>query len=367
MTEVRSVGHVLWNGEVGGIERLVHDLVGAQIRTGLNVMVAFGQAEGPFVEAIQQAGAEVVDLALRSGHDFRLSRMVRGSAAFRAVSVLHLHGYNPSFDMLARRAGVPIVFTEHGNFGLGRRPSLLGLVKRRLQRRFLTNRVAMIAANSNDTANRLCSLYRIQRAAVTEVLNGVDMGRLAHRQDSSVRDHHRVKVVFIGRLVSFKRLERLLEAVACARRREDLMVAVVGEGPLEPELQALSRSLGVDDRVEFLGLRHDLEAILQKADVLVQPSEGEPFGLAIVEACCCGALPIVFSDAGGALEALPPDGIVVRTVEDLAETLDELVGSSALSDDARLRRANWAIQAFPIERTAERYGELYERAATGNG
>ena len=46
-------------------------------------------------------------------------------------------------------------------------------------------------------------------------------------------------------------------------------------------------------------------------EVLVQPSEGEPFGLAIIEACRQGALPIAFADGGGALEVLPPDGRIV--------------------------------------------------------
>jgi glycosyltransferase involved in cell wall biosynthesis len=99
--------------------------------------------------------------------------------------------------------------------------------------------------------------------------------------------------------------------------------------------------------------------------VLVHPSEGEPFGLAVIEACATGALPIVFSDGGGVLETLPPDGVVVDDVEELAAALDGLLGSPLLLPEARRTRAQWAREAFPIARTSEKYLSLYESALAG--
>jgi glycosyltransferase involved in cell wall biosynthesis len=166
-------------------------------------------------------------------------------------------------------------------------------------------------------------------------------------------------------LAEFKRVDRLLAALSQARTRERLSTLIVGEGPLEGDLKAQAARLGCDPIVEFLGYRADVEAILAATDILVQPSEGEPFGLAIIEACRQGALPIVFADGGGALEVLPPDGRIVTNEPHLARVLDELCEDPApRSPTARRARARWAAEQFPIRHTAGAYLALYRAAVT---
>ena len=170
-------------------------------------------------------------------------------------------------------------------------------------------------------------------------------------------------IVFVGRLVPRKRVDRLLAAVSAVNRPE-VRVRVIGTGPLEAELRDYAVRLDVADRVEFLGLRSDVPDLLDSADVLVLSSQDEPFGLAGIEACERGLLPVVFADGGGALEALPPDGVVVQDVEALATALDRLVGSPALSTAARAARVAWVRDAFPIARTAAGYDAVYRTAGS---
>jgi glycosyltransferase involved in cell wall biosynthesis len=144
-----------------------------------------------------------------------------------------------------------------------------------------------------------------------------------------------------------------------------MSLEIVGGGPMEEHLRSLTASLDVSEQVHFLGYKTNVGEVLDGLDVIVQSSEGEPFGLAMLEACAIGALPIVFSDAGGPLETLPPDGVVVESVTDFARTLDGLVGSDLLGDDARLKRAAWVKQHFSIEATACGYLALYEAAIAG--
>jgi glycosyltransferase involved in cell wall biosynthesis len=362
VAEVTSVAHVLWSGNVGGIERLVCDLAGEQVRNGLVVTAAFGRMEGPFVESIARNGGHLFDLELSSGYDLRPARITRGAAALRDSDVLHLHGFNPSFAALARRSSRPVVFTEHGNFGLGRMPGSKDWVKRRLQRRFLRREVSRLAANSAHTAQRLSQIYGINAKRTSVIHNGVfpycSSKVVTRAQNGGLR------LVFVGRLVPFKRVDRALEGLVQARRRGKMQLDIVGGGPLEDQLRSLAASLALSDRVRFRGYRADVGAVVSGADVLLQPSEGEPFGLVILEGCMHGLLPIVFADAGGALEILPPDGIVVRNTEELARVLDGLVGSDALTDEARARRAAWVRERFPISMTASRYLELYRSALT---
>jgi L-malate glycosyltransferase len=356
-----SVAHLVWSGEVGGIERLVHDLVVEQTDRGIDVTVVFARERGPFASAIARTSARTTDLELRSGHDVHPRRLRAGASALRSSSVVHVHGYSPVIEAMCLSARRPVVFTEHGNFGLGRRLAPGDRAKRSLQKRFLRRHVGVLAANSEHTARRLVDIYGIHLRRIFVVPNGTDCRRGAVGSRSPSGLH----VAVLGRLVAFKRIDRTLEGIAQAVSRESMRLTVVGEGPLDGKLRRLADELSIAQGVTFAGFRHDVEAVLLRADVLVQSSRDEPFGLAILEACACGALPVTFGDAGGALEALPPDGIVVRDSSQLGGVLDRLVGSTLISNEARRRRREWVRDAFSIGSVADRYDRLYGLARNG--
>jgi glycosyltransferase involved in cell wall biosynthesis len=361
---VTSIAHVLWSGNVGGIERLVCDLADEQVHgCGFKeVVVAFGRCEGPFIEATENVGARVVDLGLASGYDLRPARLVRGARQLCKADVIHMHAFNPPLAALMHRAKRPIVFTEHGNFALGRSLTWKDSASRALQRRFLRREVVRLAANSRHTAERVRTIYGIEGPDLAVVYNGIRVKGLSKPTlgvtGSSLR------LACVGRLVPFKRVDRAVEGLARAHRRRGMSLDIVGGGPMEGQLRSLAASLDVSEQVHFLGYRTDVGEVLDGLDVIVQSSEGEPFGLAMLEACAMGALPIVFADGGGALEILPPDGIVVGDTEELARVLDGLVGSDAFADAARAQRAAWVRERFPISVTASRYLELYRSALT---
>jgi glycosyltransferase involved in cell wall biosynthesis len=352
-----SVVHVLWSGEIGGIERLVHDLAVEQTRLGMGVTMAFAQARGPFADRSRGFGLPTFDLRLNSGYDVRPCRLKKATDMLATAEVVHAHAFNLPLYEIMRRAGAPIVFTHHGSFGLGRRLSAMEVVKQRVERRFLARHCAAIAANSRWTAERLSKTYGIDLARVTVVHNGLDPG--VAKVPTAREGDDQLVVVFVGRLVRFKRVDRIVRAVAQLREGPSPQVRIVGRGPLEHELRMLARDLGVEGQIRFLGWRADIADVLSQADVLVLPSQGEPFGLAMIEASAHGLLPIAFSDGGGVLECMPPDGCVVRGVDELAATLEKVTKSEALSPAAREARSSWVRQEFPIANTAAGYLKLY--------
>jgi glycosyltransferase involved in cell wall biosynthesis len=364
MTPSISVAHVLWSGGVGGIERFVHDLALEQQRQGLEVSVVFGQLSGPFGVAMPASGTPVLDLGLRSGYDVRPRVIRRGVAAVKHFDVLHLHGFNLPFAAIALEARRDTVFTEHGTFALGRRLGVSGAVKRRMQRVFLKHVVKSVVANSKHTADRLAALYGLDHERITVIHNGFAGGTAFELPE---RPHSGLTVAFVGRLVHFKRVDLLLHAVAGLPRGSGVRVIVVGDGPLKANLMSLVERLDLRRLVTFVGFRDDVAEVLSKADVLVQPSADEPFGLAILEAAAYGVLPIVFTDSGGALEVMPPDGLVVEGVDELTRTLNDLEGSGRLSHAARCRRAAWARTSFSISDVTRLYSAVYRRASGKTG
>ena len=122
-------------------------------------------------------------------------------------------------------------------------------------------------------------------------------------------------VVALGRLHKAKAFDTLLRALAVERR---LYLWLAGEGPLRRALESLAGTLGIADRVRFLGWRDDREALFAAADICVVPSRFEPFGSVTVEAWA-NRLPLVAAASAGpaALIRDGQDGLLVP-VDDVA-------------------------------------------------
>jgi glycosyltransferase involved in cell wall biosynthesis len=107
-------------------------------------------------------------------------------------------------------------------------------------------------------------------------------------------------IVFSAKLQPWKRPLDLLEAFAKANAVNSFLI-YAGDGPLMNELQTTANSLGIADRVRFLGFvnQSQLPAVYTASDLLVLPSDYEPFGVVVNEAMLCGAA-VAVSDHVGA-------------------------------------------------------------------
>src|SRR5208282_1690726 len=107
----------------------------------------------------------------------------------------------------------------------------------------------------------------------------------------------------------------------------------VGDGPLLDAAMRLSTEVGMDRRVEFLGLRGDVEKLLSEAQVFVLASNYEGFPISIVEAMRAG-LPVVASDVGGVRESVQDghNGFLIPRGDKtmLRDKLKVLISDSAL-------------------------------------
>ena len=97
--------------------------------------------------------------------------------------------------------------------------------------------------------------------------------------------------------------------IFCARLRKlsfpDALLVIAGEGPLRAELESQAAAFGIAARVRFLGFvnQSQLPAVYTSADLMVLPSEYEPFAVVVNEAMCCGC-PVAASDSVGAARDL---------------------------------------------------------------
>ncbi len=175
-------------------------------------------------------------------------------------------------------------------------------------------------------------------AVSAERAHAIASGVSAETRAVSGADPGRPTVLAVGRLAAQKGFGTLLEAAASWRDlRPQPLLVIVGEGPLEAELENQATRLGLD--VRFAGHRDDVPALLAAAAVFVLPSvwEGQP--LILQEALRAG-LPIVATRVGGTPELTGQDAALLVPAGDAARLADAV--RAVLADPAvaaRLRQA----------------------------
>jgi glycosyltransferase involved in cell wall biosynthesis len=114
-------------------------------------------------------------------------------------------------------------------------------------------------------------------------------------------------ILFCAKLQPWKRPMDLLRAFAEARIEKSILV-FAGDGAERAGLQEEARKLGVSERVRFLGFvnQSQLPSIYTSADLLVLPSDYEPFAVVVNEAMCCGCPAIVSDQVGAARDLVIP-------------------------------------------------------------
>ena len=141
-------------------------------------------------------------------------------------------------------------------------------------------------------------------------------------------------LIFLGRLVTEKGIDLLLEALARLQERALFPgLTIVGPGPERFAMEELAAKLGLGDQVIFAGPKRDaaLAHLLQQHKILVTPSRyDEPFGVVALEGIACGCV-AVGSAGGGLPEAIGPCGLIFPNgdVDALARTLEKLLRAPA--------------------------------------
>jgi glycosyltransferase involved in cell wall biosynthesis len=178
-----------------------------------------------------------------------------------------------------------------------------------------------------------------------------------------------VKLVTVGRLVPWKRIDQVIEAVA---RCEGVGLVIVGDGPERAGLERLTRVRGIADRVYFAGQRRQVEtlALMAACDLFVLNSTYEGLPHVVLEAMSLG-LPVVATAVGGTPEIVqdgkngrliaPEDGDTLHVV--LSELLSTPLERQRLAAGARQSLVAFSVDAM-VDATAGALYDLTPRASS---
>jgi glycosyltransferase involved in cell wall biosynthesis len=356
------VMHVTGSLQSGGAEQFVCSLTRALEQIGVPTIVLTIAKEKAHLGSVPVLSADRQS-RYDFGFFFRMVALIRANRP----SVVHTHGYHGKLwgRLAARLAGVKnIVHTEHNS--AFRQHPIQDVVNAALHRR--TNAIVTF---SDVLADMLVREDRVPRERVVVIPNGVPQPsrRLrwpVPRIDPPVHESAKL-ILHVGRLMPVKNQQVAIDALRelCdLRPAQRYCLLIVGAGPDKEKLEAHARSLGVADRVRFLGHRNDIENLMRRSDVLLITSRNEAMPLTALEAMYAG-IPIVTTPWKGASELLER-GTLGRIAADFDASSVSAALSKAFEDRTEtLRLADAAFSAarsrFDIRLTARKYAALYAR------
>jgi glycosyltransferase involved in cell wall biosynthesis len=327
----------------GGAEYQLYELLRGLDRARWEPSVFALAADGYWAGPIRALGVPVHELAARGSADVGRLRRLRQALRAHQPDVLHtiLWSGNSYGRLAALGLGIPLVITAERN--VIARPRWQVADARALDRMTDTYLV-----NCRAIADGLVAREGLPAAKMRVVLNGIDLAqvpafstdRAAARRALGFPPARRL-VAQVGRLAPQKDWPTFLGAAAqVATALPDVDFLVVGQGEQRADLEARVAGLGLGARVRFLGLRHDVPALLGAVDVMALTSLYEGLPNVVIEAMAAGAVAVA-TDVGGTGELVRHEetGLLVapRDVDGTAAAVRRVLTDAALAD--RLARA----------------------------
>lgn len=296
----------------------------------------------------------------RGPFDVALARRTRGVLAEWRPDIVETHGYKATALALLlrrRRAGWRWVGFFHGLTSESARARLYhGLDIRMLAR---ADRVVTISAEQQRHLRRAAPDARVVHSAVTITDDGTDTERSGLLAALAGLPHPRIAIV--GRLSPEKGVGVFLRAAALLQARSRPFSAIIaGDGPDRAALVQLTASLGLSDRIRFVGRVSAMRSLYRAVDLLVIPSRSEGLPSVLLEALDAD-LPVVATRVGAIPEvlAVPEAGTLVApdSPHELAAAIERALDAPG-GEPARQARAA-AVSAFSREHRARSLLAIY--------
>jgi glycosyltransferase involved in cell wall biosynthesis len=363
--------HVIEPSAVGGAEAVVRAYgVGGRAH-GLPVCVAAivqGTGETPFVKALQDEGTPVT--AIRCGRRRYACEVQRLAAELkrRDVQLVHTHVYHADFVgyWAARRCGVPVVATVHGETRGGWKNRLYEWSDRRLLRGFAA--VLCVSRAVQDRLRQAGCEERILHWLPNAYMPRPPLPRAVARRELGL-DAHGPVIAWIGRLSREKGPDLFVEAIGAigatgAIGGQRPLAVMIGDGPERGRIAGRIAQSGLSDCVRLVGEEPDAARLLSAFDALVISSRMEGLPMVLLEAAGSG-VPIVAFAVGGIPDMLDQSSaqlVPAGDVPGLARAIRAVLESPADAERrcARARaiaRDRFALEAW-VETTYRIYAEV---------
>jgi glycosyltransferase involved in cell wall biosynthesis len=372
-----KIVHVV-RSPIGGIFRHIVDLVDAQATAGHDVgIICDSLTGGRFEDEVIASIAPKLTLGATrfpmhrsvSLSDFVAVRHVLEHLAKIGPDVLHCHGAKGGAygrliaAWLGRQRPIASIYAPHGGSLHYDGGSLEGMFYFRVERMLERVTDALVHVSAHEAG-----VYRdkigIPRCRATVIRNGLreeEFVPVTPKNDA--RD-----LLFLGMLRDLKGVDVFLEAIARLQgvHGRNLTAHVIGQAEEPGRYEALSRSLGIADRIAF-GEPIPAREAFASARMIVVPSRAESMPYVVLEAIAAG-MPVIATDVGGIPEIFGPDAGALVPPGDaaaLARAIEAALADPRRTDAEAAARRAWLRPRFNISTMQNKIEALYRQMLEG--
>jgi glycosyltransferase involved in cell wall biosynthesis len=359
----------------------------------------FGGGERVFTQIINGFPAERFEIHLAAGHHTALKHAITGlpvkfyslnfsnrynpAAILRLISIMKehqiniVHGQGARAEFFARLAArlygrcqyISTIAMPVESFDVNPAKKIIYRLMDRCSEQFVDKFIVV----SSKLQQIMVESHGIMPNKVTKIYNGIEtdyfMPIALEEQRAHIREtfalNERVSLIgCLGRLVWQKGFEYFIRSIpALLQNIQDVKFILVGDGPLRGRLEALSKSLGIEDRLIFTGHRNDIRDIISAIDIVVIPSLLEGFPMITLEAMAMEK-PIIATAIDGIFEQIAnnEEGILIAPQNPMAIALavEQLLlypcDAQRIGKNARER----VIRDFSVKKMIEETIKVYE-------
>lgn len=276
---------------------------------------------------------------------------------------------------------VKIVHTFHGHIFhsyYGKLKTRIYLTIEQLLAKFATDKIVVISQQQRKEINQRFCVGKDRQFHIIPL--GIDFEQFPKTADAKrkLRDeinagNDEIIVGLVGRLTEIKNVSLLLTAAALDWPSDvKPRFVIVGDGHLRESLEGQSRTLGLHDRVTFLGHRSDILDLIAEMDILALSSLNEGTPLSLIEAMASG-VPVIATRVGGVIDLLGEidekhngfdvcqRGIMVESgnAQSLCDGLVFLAQNKTLSKTLSQRGKKFVLSEYSIDRLTSDMRSLY--------
>jgi glycosyltransferase involved in cell wall biosynthesis len=224
----------------------------------------------------------------------------------------------------------------------------------------------VIVPVSQGIAHELEQLFRLSPRKIRVIYNGLDIEEIERKSREEVSHpwlyEEEPIAVAVGRLVNQKGFSYLLEAVELVNRKIPLQLMIIGDGVLREELKKKAEGLGIEDKVDFLGIKKNPFAYMKRCSLFVLSSLHEGLPNVLIEAMALG-LPVISTRCPTGPSEIIEDGrsgilVPVGDPHAIAEAILRVLGDAQLRHTLSVE-AKRRARDFSLENMISKYSELF--------
>jgi glycosyltransferase involved in cell wall biosynthesis len=352
--------HIVASMNMGGLETFIMNIYRNINRTDIQFdFLELSENTCYYDQEIHKLGGMIFKVPAKSKNLIKSLTKIKKIVQDNNYHVIHRHYSSASMvlEIVAAKVGGATQLISHAHSTNSNTPKLIHYLARPLLNKISTVRLAC----SKDAGR-----WMYGKMAFSVINNGINVDEFIFNEN--VRNNVRSElgltdkkiVGHVGRFNKVKNHAFIIHLFAQLQTiREDTVLVLVGDGPLREQTEILAKKLNVYDKIVFLGVRNDVNRLLQAFDVFVLPSLYEGFPMTLVEAQATGLCCLISNRVTKAASFFENNrylGIEIDNIPNWATEIDTVLGNENDRNNAYITIKN---SGYDIASTSAELMKLY--------